>query len=181
MFEITKANDNVGTYMWDIYRIDKAIENIMEDEDSYDPETGEFLAEMRITDLTKSKNELYHDLCIYSLAYSAKAAMIDTEIKRLQALKKSADSKTATIKRMLTNLIPAGEKLDLVDVKISWRKSETVVPDEFLDLHKMYSKYPGLVKRTYELSKTEVKNFKKATGVLPEGVRIVENQNIQIK
>lgn len=168
-------------YSLEIYKVDKGIERIFEDEDNYDPETGEFLAEAEINALQINRNILFHDLAIINISRKGLAEMIDGEIKRLQALKKSAVSKSETAKRIIGKLLPKGEKMDLGDVKFSWRKSSEVVCDEFLDLADLAGKHPELVKISHELRKTEVKNMLKDTGIIPDGIRIIENQNLQIK
>lgn len=166
-----------------IYNIDKQIEDIFNCEDSYNLETGEMLpeAEQAINGLALGKEQVIHSVAMVNIQGSAVVDMIDTEIKRLQALKQSAESKVNTAKRLLSKMIPQGEKVEFADVKISWRKSTEVLTDEFIDLEDLEKTYPDLVRVKRELSKSAAKELHKNTGMLPSGISIITKQNLQVK
>ena len=108
----------------------------------------------------------------------AENAFIDSEVKRLQGLKKSREA----LKQRLEDNIEAAmnlygiEKIELPLNKISFRKSERVEIDcEAEDLPKKLQKI-----KIEPISKTEIKAMIKA-GESFNGVRLVECKNLQIK
>ena len=103
---------------------------------------------------------------------------IDSEVKRLQGLKRSRES----LKQRLEDNIEAAmnlydiEKIDLPLNKISFRKSERVeINCEASDLPFKLQKI-----KVEPISKTEIKAMIKA-GESFNGVRLVECKNLQIK
>lgn len=167
-----------------LYEIHEMIYSIMNSEESFNPETGELLpeAERQFKALNLGKERLCKDVALYGIECDHTAEIISQEIKRLQGLKKSYENRKEAVKKILRNVIPEGEKMDLGTVKVSWRKSEQVVVDEILfDVESFGKLHPELVKVTTELKKTEVKQYIKNTGVTPEGIEIKTNNSLQIK
>jgi len=116
------------------------------------------------------------------IAVSELSDMVASEIKRLTEIKNRYETYKENLKKILTKLVPEGEKYDFGTVKVSWRKSEVVEVDDFdFNIDKVEKEFPELVKVTKELKKTEVKKALKEKGILPEGVIIKEKMNIQIK
>jgi hypothetical protein len=102
--------------------------------------------------------------------------LIDAEIKRLTALKKTRSN---TIDRLKANLSTAMQVFDIEElktplIKINFRKSESVEVDANLD-----TEYTKTV-TTVTPDKVAIKEAIKA-GLTVQGARLVTNQNIQIK
>lgn len=94
--------------------------------------------------------------------------------KRQQTAERAAD-RDARFLAYLTN----GEKYQDNEVKITYRKSETVVTDDdFCDW--AMSNAPGLVKITPEPRKADIKRLLKS-GTMIEHAHLEERKNIQIK
>lgn len=94
--------------------------------------------------------------------------------KRQQTAERAAD-RDARFLSYLTN----GEKYQDNEVKITYRKSETVVTDDdFCDW--AMSNAPGLVKITPEPRKADIKRLLK-NGTMIEHAHLEERKNIQIK
>ena len=84
------------------------------------------------------------------------------------------------MKNVLIKFVEPNETIDSDQFRLSWRKSTTVEKDLFLDMEEFAKKFPELVKVSYELNKMEIKKIAKA-GPIPEGIKLVTNNNIQIK
>jgi Siphovirus Gp157 len=103
--------------------------------------------------------------------------VIDSEIKRLQGLKKSRGN---TIDRLKESIKKAMElyqidKLETPTLKISFRSSESVEVDESM----LDSKYM-VEKKTYQPDKAMIKADIKS-GVVVTGAILQHNNNLQIK
>ena len=106
------------------------------------------------------------------------ANAIDTEIKRLQALKKRA---TTSIERMETAISNAMQlygidKVDSSFIKLSFRKSESVEVINEAQLTEQFT----TTKTTVTPNKVAIKEALKA-GEVVEGAVLVTNLNLQIK
>ena len=112
--------------------------------------------------------------------YRDLAQHVANKIKQLNDIKRSYTQFENTLKNVLKKFLEPGETFESEDFKISWRKSTTVEKDLFLDMEEFSKKFPELVKITYDLNKTEIKRIAK-TGPLPEGIKLISNNNIQIK
>lgn len=104
--------------------------------------------------------------------------VIDAEIKRLTALKKSRNN---AIDRLKTNLSNAMQifginELKTPILKINFRKSESVEIDNMAQIDKRFLRE----KISVEADKVAIKEAIKS-GEQVEGARLVENKNIQIK
>jgi hypothetical protein len=82
------------------------------------------------------------------------------------------------MKKFLQDNIDKGEKLSDGRVKISWRKSTSVVFDSSAPAPEDAD--PKFTKTTVEFSKTKIKSILDSGEVVPWAY-ISENQNIQIK
>jgi hypothetical protein len=105
-------------------------------------------------------------------------AIIDGEMERLSALKKS---RSKTIERLENNLAAAMqifeiEKIESPILKISFRRSESVEIDDVDQIDKKFIN----IKTTETVDKTAIKTAIKA-GEIVVGAHIQENKNIQIK
>lgn len=101
---------------------------------------------------------------------------LDKEIKRLTEFKKAIANKKKTIKEALANsMIKNGiAKLEFTDLKLSFRKSnetdiydEASLPDEYFVVKKLPDK-------------TKIKQAIDS-GIVVDGARLLEKQNLQIK
>jgi Gp157 protein len=109
---------------------------------------------------------------------TGECAIIDGEIARLSALKKSRNK---TVEKLENNLSVAMqifdiEKIETPVLKISFRKSETTEIDDIDLIDKKYIN----IKTTESVDKTAIKEAIKA-GEIVIGARIQVNKNIQIK
>lgn len=102
---------------------------------------------------------------------------IDSEIKRLQALKKSNDTLVSKLKNNLLNAVNLFGSYNAGFIKLSTRKSKQVVIDyDVNDLPKQYK----VVKVTETADKIAIKKAIES-GETVYGCRIVENVNLSIK
>ena len=122
--------------------------------------------------------------------FAAAEAAADAEIKRLQALKKTAQNAQRNLKdRVLFAMQSFGyDKLTGDITKFSTRKSTAIEVDESVLLDRYYGKISEFVASLPEwltlevkVSKQAIKDAYKATGVTPEGAQIVENTNLMMK
>jgi hypothetical protein len=103
---------------------------------------------------------------------------IDTEIKRLQSLKKQRESAVERLKGNIKNamLIFGVKEIKTALLKINFRKSSQVVVEPLADLPKEFLR----VKTTIEPDKKSIKDYLENGGKI-EGCYIAENQSLQIK
>ena len=102
------------------------------------------------------------------------AAAIKAEKDILAEREKACKNKAESLKRYLQSALD-GEKFKTAKVSISYRKSESVQVDDITKLDEEYLKY-----EEPSVNKTKVKQALKS-GILLQGVQLIENQNIQIK
>lgn len=166
-----------------LYNINEEIEEIINDENLVNQETGEFTEEglKRFESLQLVKADIIKSLGLANIFYNAQTDMVANEIKRLQGIKKSYESRANAVKKLLTQNLTEGEKYEFDTVKISWRKSEETLIDELLDLTQFSIDYPELVKIETIIKKAEIKALHKEGKPLPVGIKIIEKQNLQIK
>lgn len=164
-----------------IYKVNQQIHNLVEA--MIDQETGEInpVAVIQLNKLEIQKEEAIHQLCLVHLESKAKAEAVAVEIKRLTALKKSLEVREEASKRIIEREVPEGETMQFENAKISYRKSESVEMDDDFDLSQLAFDQPDLVDIKYGLKKDNIKKLVKENKPIPEGIRIVKKNNIQIK
>lgn len=122
--------------------------------------------------------------------FAAAEAACDAEIKRLQALKKTAQNAQRGMKeRILYAMQTFGyDKLTGDVTKFSTRKSTAVEVDEDALLAAYRDKIadfvaglPAWLNLEVKVSKTSIGNTFKATGITPEGAQVVENTSLIIR
>ena len=122
--------------------------------------------------------------------FAAAEAACDAEIKRLQALKKTAQNAQRGMKdRILYAMQSFGfDKLAGETTKFSTRASKAVEIDEELLLcryrlaiHDFNETLPDWLSVEPKISKTAISNEYKASGMTPEGAQIVENTSLIVK
>lgn len=104
--------------------------------------------------------------------------MIDNEIKRLEAMKKSRGKTVDRLKESVSKAMQLYEidKIETPTIKISFRKSESIEIEEESLIDEKYM----TVKTTKTPDKKAIKEAIKA-GEIVLGVTLKENQNIQFK
>lgn len=130
--------------------------------------------------LTINKSELEVKSIAYVEVIKQRESLnerIDSEIKRLQALKKSNDTLVSKLKNNLLNAVNLFGNYDAGFIKLSTRKSKQVVIDyDVNDLPKQYK----VVKVTETADKVAIKKAIES-GETVYGCRLVENVNLSIK
>ena len=160
-----------------IYQIEKSyltlIDSIIEAGGEITPEQETELAITKESLETKGRSYGY---VIKSL--ESDVDIIDTEIKRLSALKASRNKIIERMKQTVSDAMQMFEidKLETPTLKISFRKSESIEVPNIDLLDKQYV----TEKTTYTANKTAIKEaIKRGENVL--GAVLNVNQNIQIK
>lgn len=123
-------------------------------------------------------NDKAENICKYIRTLEGSVDVIDTEIKRLQAMKTTSSNKATRLKNYLKNMMQMQgiEKVETDIFKLSLRKSssleivdETQVPKEFVSTQEIV-----------KIDKMAIKEYLKGN-VDVTRARIQENQNLQIK
>lgn len=113
----------------------------------------------------------------------------DREIKRLQALKRTADNGAKSIKgHLLAAMQTFGfDRLEGNFCKVSRRKSRALSVDEatllagFPEIAELQATLPDYITLEAKVSKTVIKNHEKESGILPVGCKYDDNESIQIR
>lgn len=129
-----------------------------------------------------------YNAVLRSFAY--KSDVLDAEIKRLTALKKTAENAQKRIREHVVDIMNAFDidKLDGAYCKISKTKStKTEVNEELLlsgvqfAIDSVAKTMPPYVTLETKVSKTALKDFIKETGITPAGVEFVDSYSLRIK
>ncbi len=129
-----------------------------------------------------------YNAVLRSFAY--KSDVLDAEIKRLTALKKTAENAQKRIREYVVDIMNAFDidKLDGAYCKISKTKStKTEVNEELLlsgvqfAIDSVAKTMPPYVTLETKVSKTALKDFIKETGITPAGVEFVDSYSLRIK
>ena len=122
--------------------------------------------------------------------FAAAEAACDAEIKRLQALKKTAVNAQKSMKdRILYAMQTFGfDKLAGETTKFSTRSSKAVDVNEDVllmnyreKIARFVSTLPDWISLEVKVSKQVIKDAYKATGITPEGAQVVENTSLIMK
>ena len=138
---------------------------------------GELTPEME-SQLEITKSELNHKSIAYLEVIKGKDginAVIDIEIKRLQALKKRNNNIVGRLKDNLLNAVKTFGTYEVGLQKFTTRKSETIEVEFINELPEEFK----TIKVTEAANKVELKKALKA-GVKVKGVSLVEHQNLKI-
>lgn len=185
--------NEVKSLKWQIYQIDSAIRDIIEND--VDPETGEIEYEIaaQLDAMEISREELTKNVILYYKEASAFQGAIKEEKKRLGDMDSQLTAKLEKLKIFIKNSVPEGEKIQTEQYQVGWRKSSSFEIDfDYLDSHDLMTEEeyletlsktnPEMVKIGYALKKKEVAEQYKASGGLPEGIVYKKDKlNIQIK
>ena len=139
-----------------------------------DMETGEIVDEGKLQQLQMDFSDKVEGIACWIKNLLSDAAAIKAEKDILAEREKACKNKAESLKRYLQSALD-GEKFKTAKVSISYRKSESVQVDDITKLDEEYLKY-----EEPSVNKTKVKQALKS-GILLQGVQLIENQNIQIK
>lgn len=129
-----------------------------------------------------------YNAVIRSFAY--KGDVLDAEIKRLTALKKTADNAQKRLKEHVLNTMQVFgiEKLEGAYCKMSIRRSSKVeTNDEQLTaaylnaVQALNESLPPYLSIDVKVNKTAIKDYLKEEGILPAGAEIVDSYSLQIR
>lgn len=166
-----------------LYEINSAIESLIEN--SVNEETGEIneTTSQELDKLYSDKLQKISDLVLVIKNKDSFTSQIDEEIKKLQAKKRAVQNKVDWLKRYLESNLVKGEKIEGANFTISWRKSSSIEIDESAQLDELHTINPTLVRQEiiYKADKNEAKRLYKETGILPEGFRLIEKQNLEVR
>lgn len=140
-----------------------------------DAETGEIFDIDKFEELSLERDAKVENVCLWIKNLKAEAEALKAEKDAFAVRQKAAEKKMESLKRYISGYLE-GTPFESAKVKVSFRKSEsleidegTMIPDEYLRF-----KEP-------DVDKAALKIAVKSGTVHIDGVRIVENQNIQIK
>lgn len=123
-------------------------------------------------------------------SFDAKAEIIDKEIKRLTALKKTAENASKRIKQHVCDTMGMFgiEKLEGKYCKMTRaRSTKTEVNEEQVTaayinrLQELNKDLPPYITADFKVSKTALKDYIKEEGITPAGVEFVENWSLRIR
>ena len=162
-----------------IYEINKAIEDILEDGFSVDEETGEVLFdESDLNALNAEISEKIENVACYIKNLTADISALKEEERNLNTRRKQKERKIESPRGYINYALGlSGRKaLESPRCKVSYRKSSSVEVPDINALDKNY------ITEVIELKadKTAIKNAIKE-GKEVAGASIVERQNLQIK
>lgn len=163
-----------------LYEIDTQIAEVLEY--IVNEETGEIdpIAETELDQLKKDRELKIGNIGLHIKNQVAFIDAIKDEEKKLRERRKIMEKKIEWLKNYLEMHLD-GEKLELPNLKIGWRKSESLIEKGNFDVEKFAQQYPELVKIVYQPDKNSIKKFIKEKGVGIEGFEIISKNNIQIK
>ena len=151
-----------------LYEINEAILNCV------DMETGEIIDGDRLNELQMAFDDKVENIALWIKNLLAEAEAVKAEKNNLAKRQQVCENKAKSLKEYLSKFL-AGEKFKTSKVSISYRKSESVEVEDITKLGNDYLKYSDPT-----VDKTKVKKALK-DGVELEGVKLVENNSIQIK
>ena len=122
--------------------------------------------------------------------FASQADVIDAEIKRLTALKKTCQNAEKRLKSHIcdTMALFGIDKLEGQYCKISRAKTSSIETNEDLllasylpTIDAINESLPPYIKVEPKISKTAIKDFQKTEGILPAGAEVVENWSLRIR
>ena len=156
-----------------LYEIDKEIQALITDD-------GEIEDIERFDALVMERNKKIENVGCWVKNLTAEVAAMKEEKKRLEDRIKSKDRMIDSLEWWLDKALD-GQKFDSPRVAISYRKSKAVeIQDEAVFKAWAMDYAPALLKITYTIDKTGVKNYI-ASGAECPCVEIVERKSMQVK
>lgn len=157
--------------MASLYEINQAIMDCMVE--NTDMETGEILDTAQLDQLQLELDEKMEGIGCWIKNLEAEAAAYKAEKDAFAAREKAAKNKAISLKRYLADFL-RGCPFETLRVKISFRKSESLEVSESAAVPEEY------LKHTVEVNVADLKKAVKS-GLVLDGVQLVQKQNIQIK
>ena len=159
-----------------LFEIDHAIEACVKlsSGDYVDTETGEIIDVAAIGQLEMDRDRKIRNIACWIRNLDSDEKALTEQIKVFAARRDAAKNKKESLKSYLAAFL-GGRKWENEEVKVFWRKSETV---EVTDAKKISSYYMRF--REPEVNKTLLKADIKA-GVVIDGAQLVTKNNIQVK
>ena len=139
------------------------------------PEVIDQLDKLQLSteEITKVAGISYHQ-------YKMLAEQVAAEKKRLNDLEKNYKSSMESFKKIMDKIL-GGDSFECESFAVKYRRSQSVEVDEDINMIDFYNEYPLLTDIKMSVLKNEVKKYQKDTGMLPQGVKIVDKQNMVIK
>lgn len=180
-----ETRKEIGSAIW---RINQAVSEVADELELTGGEMTEAVtAKLEQMDLTSM--QVVDGLQQYSAAMDAKMDALDREIKRLQAIKKSAKNSLEGIKRyMLNTMLENGVTCiegELATAKVMQGRESVQVDEELLLSHysqtieEMQAKLPDYIKLEAKVGKTEIGLRLKAGEMVPNAT-LVRNPTLKI-
>jgi len=161
-----------------LYDMDKAINDVLENGFSVDEETGEILFETTdLESLEISKEEKLENIGLFIKALDADAKAIKEEEQNLATRRKRKEAKAEYLRTYISNFMASIEQtsFETPRVSLSFRKSTQVEVDDFELPAKWFKK-----KITKAPDKTAIKKALQ-NGEKIQGAKIVTKNNLQLK
>ena len=163
-----------------LYEIDYNLYQLLENEMVVDEETGEILfEESDIDNLLLSRDQKLENTACYIKNLMSDIDQIKAEEKSLKERRQTKEKKVERLKSYLANsmLLFGDKKFETPRVALSFRKSKQVEIEPNVHLPQEYIK----VKVEESPDKTKLKDAILKQGIVINGVKVVEKENLQLK
>lgn len=163
-----------------LYEIDYNLYQLLENEMVVDEETGEILfEESDIDNLLLSRDQKLENTACYIKNLMSDIDQIKAEEKSLKERRQTKEKKAERLKSYLANsmLLFGDKKFETPRVALSFRKSKQVEIEPNAHLPQEYVK----VKVEESPDKTKLKDAILKQGIVIDGVKVVEKENLQLK
>lgn len=140
-----------------------------------DAETGEIFDVEKFEELSLERDAKVENICLWIKNLKAEAEALKAEKDAFAARQKSAEKKMDSLKRYISGYLD-GTPFESAKVKVSFRKSESLEIDEGAHIPEEYLRF-----KEPDIERAELKRALKSGAIHLDGVRIIENNNIQIK
>ena len=159
-----------------LFKIDDAIRRCvkLESGDFVDTETGEIIDLEAIEQLEMDRDKKIRNIACWIKNLDSDEKALTEQVKIFAARRDAAKNKKESLKAYLAAFLN-GRKWENEEVKISWRRSESVEVSGIKKISAYYLRY-----REPEVNRTLLKEELKA-GVVIDGARLVTKNNIQVK
>ncbi len=163
-----------------LYEIDYNLYQLLENEMVVDEETGEILfEESDIDNLLLSRDQKLENTACYIKNLMSDIDQIKAEEKSLKERRQTKEKKAERLKSYLANsmLLFGDKKFETPRVALSFRKSKQVEIEPNTHLPQEYIK----VKVEESPDKTKLKDAILKQGIVIDGVKVIEKENLQLK
>lgn len=162
-----------------MYKIEGTLQNLYDNFEDENLDLVEKLNEIKLERQEKITNItlMYKELAGFILA-------VENEINKLKEKKRIAENRLDNLKNYLSNyVLTPNEKIKTEQYTISWHKSESVEIDPSIDLTILANQYPDLfdIEINIKPKKLKIKEYIKNNNINPEGIKILEKNNLIIK